>query len=143
MILDLKRLHEICCLLHKLNSEYYHSHRDLYLEEHKHAFFMSYCNNEEEFDKFIYNGFKIDDKYICILDTEEKLCYIDAWVPISLLDMTDIEIEEWYKKELENICEYEAEEEELSEVDERILELEKELKELKQLKNEINTSCNN
>lgn len=147
MIIDLKRFHEICCLLRKLTEKYYFDYKrlGLDLEIYHLDFFIDNCFGEEDFDNFIFKGFKFDRKsgYIYILDTfeEDETYRIDANIPLFLLDKTDLEIEEWYKKELDEFRETEIGDDNY--IDEKIAKLEKELKELKDIKNEINTNCNN
>lgn len=144
MIIDLKRFHEICCLLRKLTEKYYSDYKRLGLDlEIWHLdFFIDNCFGEEDFDKFIYKGFMFDRKggYIYILDTfeEDETYRIDANIPLFLLDKTDFEIEEWYKKELAEFRETEMGDDNC--IDEKIAKLEKELKDIK---NEINTNSNN
>lgn len=147
MIIDLKRFHEICCILRKLTEKYYFDYQRIGLDLYVYHldFFIDNCFGEEDFDKFILKGFKFDRKsgYIYILDTfeEDETYRIDANIPLFLLDKTDLEIEEWYKKELAEFRETEMGDDNC--IDEKIAKLEKELKELKEIKNEINTTCNN
>ena len=146
MIIDLKRFHEICCLLRKLTEKYYFDYQrvGLDLEIWHLDFFIRDCMGEEDFDNFILKGFKFDRKngYIYILHTfeEDETYRFDANIPLFLLDKTDLDIEEWYKKELYEFRETEMDDDNY--IDEKIAKLEKELKELKDIKNEINTNCN-
>lgn len=146
MTIDLKKLHEICCLLCKLNNECYYKYKKLDLPTHKIDFYISYALGEEDFDDFILKGFKFDieDGYVYILDIfeEDKTYTVESYIPLFLLDKTDVEIEEWYKKELFGLCKAKMGGE-TDIVDEIIVKLEKELKKLKEIKNEINTTCNN